>query len=369
MGDVIESPVSQTDIETVHRVPSKSSDQHLIARFVSRDKKNEFVKRDRKARLRVIHLGFSGTNDMVVYVNGHLTMSNKMLFAKALALKKAKKWQYLWSENRQIKARIASDRRVFCISAESDLRIFTFLASGDTQRSLSFSYMIGRSTVSDIISETTQVIWETLKKRYVKCPTKPEEWRDIARGFEQRWNFPNSVGSTDGKHVTVEAPCNSGSENFNYKGSFSKILMAVCDSAYKFLYVEVGRSGGESDGGVFGRSTLCKALETGKLGIPQPTAIPGGHVAPYVILGDEAFPLKEYLMRPYPRRYIKTDIHFEGPRRENLQYRYTAYRQFVWWVYKRLGQGNRVVLPSCAVHRIRKEFPTPGGHYTGYLDA
>ncbi|XP_049514065.1 P2X purinoceptor 7-like [Dermacentor silvarum] len=51
------------------------------------------------------------------------------------------------------------------------------------------------------------------------------------------------------------------------------------------------------------------------------------------------------------------------------QYRYTAYRQFVWWVYKRLGQGNRVVLPSCAVHRIRKEFPTPGGHYTGYLDA
>ncbi|KAH7945023.1 hypothetical protein HPB49_004959 [Dermacentor silvarum] len=83
--------------------------------------------------------------------------------------------------------------------------------------------------------------------------------------------------------------------------------MAVCDSAYKFLYVEVGGSGGESDGGVFGRSTLCKALETGKLGIPQPTAIPGGHVAPYVILGDEAFPLKEYLMRPYPKRYIKTD--------------------------------------------------------------
>ncbi|KAH7979444.1 hypothetical protein HPB49_009429 [Dermacentor silvarum] len=136
---------------------------------------------------------------------------------------------------------------------------FEFLASGDTQRSLSFSYMIGRSTVSDIISETTQVIWETLKKRYVKCPTKPEEWRDIARGFEQRWNFPNCVGSIDGKHVTVEAPCNSASENFNYKGSFSKILMAVCDSAYKFLYVEVGRSGGESDGGVFGRNVLFEA--------------------------------------------------------------------------------------------------------------
>ncbi|XP_075547670.1 uncharacterized protein LOC142582160 [Dermacentor variabilis] len=125
VGDVIECPVSETDIETVHRVPSKSSDQHLIARFVSRDKKNEFVKRARKARLRVSHLGFSGTNDTAVYVNDHLTISNKMLFAKALALKKAKKWQYLWTENSQIKARKASDSRVFRISAESDLRIFT----------------------------------------------------------------------------------------------------------------------------------------------------------------------------------------------------------------------------------------------------
>ncbi|XP_049513040.1 uncharacterized protein LOC125940654 [Dermacentor silvarum] len=221
--------------------------------------------------------------------------------------------------------------------------------------------MIGRSTVSDIISETTQVIWETLKKRYVKCPTKPEEWRDIARGFEQRWNFPNCVGSIDGKHVTVEAPCNSGSENFNYKGSFSKILMAVCDSAYKFLYVEVGRSGGESDGGVFGRSTLCKALETGKLGIPQPTAIPGGHVAPYVILGDEAFPLKEYLMRPYPRRYIKTDSE------RIYNYRHARARRVIenafgiltsrWRILRRRFKAtdenvNRYVLACVALHNF-----------------
>ncbi|KAL1478854.1 hypothetical protein MTO96_052327 [Rhipicephalus appendiculatus] len=149
------------------------------------------------------------------------------------------------------------------ISARTRLEItLRFLASGDTQRSLSFSYMIGRSTVSDVISETTQVIWETLKNKYVRCPRKPEEWRDIARGFEQRWNFPN-LHCIDGKHVTVEAPCNTGSENFNYKGSFSKILMAVCDSAYKFLYVEVGRSGGESDGGVSEGVRFAKPLKQG----------------------------------------------------------------------------------------------------------
>ncbi|KAL1431484.1 hypothetical protein MTO96_002255 [Rhipicephalus appendiculatus] len=50
------------------------------------------------------------------------------------------------------------------------------------------------------------------------------------------------------------------------------------------------------------------------------------------------------------------------------RYRFTVYRQFVWWSYGKLDQRNRVVIPSCAVHRIRKEFPTRDDHYTGYLD-
>ncbi|CAN7937470.1 unnamed protein product, partial [Ixodes hexagonus] len=81
----------------------------------------------------------------------------------------------------------------------------------------------------------------------------------------------------------------------------------MCDSGYKFLYVDVGRCGGESDGGVFRRCQLSGALESNQLGVPEPVALPGGNVTPYVILGDEAFPLKPYLMRPYPKRSIKTD--------------------------------------------------------------
>ncbi|KAM7302643.1 P2X purinoceptor 7-like isoform X1 [Ixodes scapularis] len=55
-----------------------------------------------------------------------------------------------------------------------------------------------------------------------------------------------------------------------------------------------------------------------------------------------------------------------GNRTQEEKYRYTAYHQFTWWVHKRLGRGNRVVLPSCVVCRIRQEFPSTDGTYRGF---
>jgi hypothetical protein len=55
-----------------------------------------------------------------------------------------------------------------------------------------------------------------------------------------------------------------------------------------------------SDGGIFAYSKLWKYLET-HLGIPDDEQLPGtSGLAPHVIVGDEACPLKTYLMRPYP---------------------------------------------------------------------
>jgi hypothetical protein len=55
-----------------------------------------------------------------------------------------------------------------------------------------------------------------------------------------------------------------------------------------------------SDGGIFAHSKLGKYLET-HLGIPEDKQLPRTScLAPHVIVGDETFPLKAYLMRPYP---------------------------------------------------------------------
>ncbi|KAH6924117.1 hypothetical protein HPB50_012235 [Hyalomma asiaticum] len=73
----------------------------------------------------------------------------------------------------------------------------------------------------------------------------------------------------------------------------------------RFTYVDIGHYGGESDGGIFSRTLLMEILEESKFGIPPPEAVGSAGLIPYLIVGDEAFPLKPYLMRPYPRRGVR----------------------------------------------------------------
>lgn len=78
------------------------------------------------------------------------------------------------------------------------------------------------------------------------------------------------------------------------------MLLALVDADYKFIYVDIGCNGRISDGGVFKHSTLGQALEQNDLNIPAASPLPGRDIpSPYVIVADDAFPLKTYLMKPY----------------------------------------------------------------------
>lgn len=68
---------------------------------------------------------------------------------------------------------------------------------------------------------------------FFQCPSTEQEWRDVADGFQSRWQFPNCIGAIDGKHVLLRPPAKSGSYFFNYKHTFSIVLMGVVDSNYR----------------------------------------------------------------------------------------------------------------------------------------
>lgn len=92
------------------------------------------------------------------------------------------------------------------------------------------------------------------------------EWKNIAKEFEEKWNFPHCIGAMDGKHVTIKCPVQGGSTFFfNYKHFNNIVLMAIVDTDYKFMYVNVGCNGRVSDGGVFGRSEIRNPIEKEEL--------------------------------------------------------------------------------------------------------
>ncbi|XP_046863316.1 uncharacterized protein LOC124457069 [Xenia sp. Carnegie-2017] len=149
-----------------------------------------------------------------------------------------------------------------------------FLATGESYSSLQFLYRIARQTMGRIIPETCDALSKVLKD-YIKVPTIEEDWRKVEQAFSERWNFPNCVGALNGKHILLKAPNNSGSFYFNYKNNFSIVLLALVDADYKFLYIDIGKNGRVSDGGVFRESSLSNALETNSLNLPSPTSLPG----------------------------------------------------------------------------------------------
>ena len=87
--------------------------------------------------------------------------------------------------------------------------------------------------------------------------------------------------------------------------------MAVVDADYKFLYVDVGAIGSESDGGVFAKSEVAKLLDEHGMNLPPPEKLANAPAdSPplhYFFVGDDAFTLRHYMLKPYPSRALTHD--------------------------------------------------------------
>lgn len=156
----------------------------------------------------------------------------------------------------------------------------------------------------------------------MKIPSE-NEWLNIAEDFAVIANFPHCLGAVDGKHIRIIKPTKSGSMFLNYKHFFSIVLMAVVDTNYNFIFVDIGAYGKDCDSNVFKETVFWKRLLNNTLNLPQPALIPETNFQlPYVFVADEAFALHKNVLRPFSGRELNETMSI-------FNYRLTRARRYV----------------------------------------
>ncbi|KAJ8875263.1 hypothetical protein PR048_023158 [Dryococelus australis] len=219
----------------------------------------------------------------------------------------------------------------------------SYLATGNSYRSLQQLFRVPKTAISSFIPEVCEVLYTSLQEQ-IKIPECHDRWKTIEKGFRYCWNFPGCYGAIDGKHVHIRAPEHCGSTFLNYiyikKKTNSIVLFALVDHDYHFIYIDVGSNGPVSASKVFQRCSLVDALERGLL--PKDG----------VIIGDDAFPLKEYLMKPYGGQSLQVD-------EKVFNYRLLRARHLVENAFGILVRTNdKIVCAACALHNfLRNKSP------------
>lgn len=171
----------------------------------------------------------------------------------------------------------------------------------------------------------------------MQFPNSEEEWRIIGREFEEKWQFPNCLGSVDGKHIRISPPQDAGSFYWNYKGYNSLVLMAIANANYELIYCHMGTNGRISDGGVIENTTFYEKLAKEELKLPTPSlAKHSSTQLPWVFIGDEAFSLRKDFLKPFGLRDLSRE-------RKIFNYRLSRARRIIENVFGIIAARFRIL--------------------------
>ena len=125
---------------------------------------------------------------------------------------------------------------------------------------LGIQFRTGDTTFGKTVKETVKILCEELHPLHMPLPTT-ESLKNNANEYENIWNFPHILGCLDGKHIRIVCPTDSGAMFFNYNKYFSIVLQGLVDANCKFITVDMGGFGKQSDGGTFLASDLFRFID------------------------------------------------------------------------------------------------------------
>ena len=203
---------------------------------------------------------------------------------------------------------------------------------------------LAKSTVCVIVTETCSAIintlWDDTVKKYF--PTSRDDFKESMAKFGEEWQLPYAFAAVDGSHLPIKCPkrgAQAMKQYFNFKGFYFIVLMALVDAEYRFIWSSVGDPGNTHDSTLMQSTEPWDRIVAGNV-IPNIVQQIENVDIPPLILGDGAFPLRFWIMKPHGDAVLPEDKRY-------FNYRHSRARLVTEGAFGRLKSKFKVLFPKC----------------------
>lgn len=133
----------------------------------------------------------------------------------------------------------------------------------------------------------------------VSFPTDPDSLRDTFAGFETISTLPLVAAAVDGCLLPLARPFGAYGFRYHcYKKFYALTLLATCNAALEFTFIDARQPGCVGDAAAFNNSKLFKEIDAGLFSRPSLLRrLPSGAVIGPYIVADSAFALHPNVMK------------------------------------------------------------------------
>ena len=174
------------------------------------------------------------------------------------------------------------------------------LSTGNSYRSCGLQFGLGKSTAKVICQEFEEALCR-IKDLFIRFPYSEDEVQEAMDTFEEEYKFPQIVGAIDGCHIEINAPPENKEDYLNRKQYYGINLQGTVNSWLLFQHVAVGHPGSIHDVRVLRKSRIFDLAENEEILSARTRMVNGGLLKP-MLVGDSAYPVKNWLMKPFSNR-------------------------------------------------------------------
>ncbi|XP_055531503.1 putative nuclease HARBI1 [Wyeomyia smithii] len=164
------------------------------------------------------------------------------------------------------------------------LAFLWFLANKSSYRQVGTLFNMAETTFFRHLNQILNFFYD-ISKDIIRVPQTTAEKESVAESFNSISGFPDVIGCIDVLYISIRKPANKKRNTDQHDEKFMT-LQGICDANCKFLDVCIGSPSRIHHSRVFSLSPISEEIAA----ICQDK---------FHILGDAAYPIREYLLTPY----------------------------------------------------------------------